>query len=108
MGAKLTTCTDAPKDFTKSADFTTPIVILPSGTSPPNFMKKIALTCSYPPSSSNDPKPPMAYSAAIQYDWGVVVPIGMAILLIIIMIGYLVMKMRHHPASIMAPSMVQD
>jgi hypothetical protein len=96
MGAKLTMCTTTPPDATK------PSVTLPSGTKPPNFMKKIALTCLNP--STTDQSQPTTYSAAIEYDWGIVVPIGLAILLVIILIGYLVMKTRHHPA----PAMIQE
>jgi len=82
------------------------MVILTKDQKEPNFMQKIGLKCKYdgqPAKSDSIPTGAIEYSAVVEYDWGVVIPLILAVLLVLIMIGYFVMKMRHHSTPSMPP-----
>jgi hypothetical protein len=103
MGAKLSTCSDTS---VTTSNFPKAMVILTKDQKEPNFMQKIGLKCTYggqPAASTSIPDGAIEYSAVVEYDWGVVIPLGLAVLLFLIMIVYFVMKMRHHATPSMPP-----
>lgn len=103
MGAKLSACSDTS---VTTSNFPKAMVILTKDQNEPNFMQKIGLKCKYggqPAASSSIPGDAIEYSAVVEYDWGVVIPLSLAVLLFLIMIVYFVMKMRHHATPSMPP-----
>lgn len=82
------------------------MVILTKDQKEPNFMQKIGLKCKYggqSAASASFPDGATAYSAVVEYDWGMVIPLSLAVLLFFITIFYFVMKMRHHATPSMPP-----
>lgn len=103
----MSTCNDTvtPTNFPKA------MVILTKDQKEPNFMQKIGLSCKYdgqPVASQSVPTGAIEYSAIIEYDWGVVIPLILAVLLVLVLIGYFVMKMRHHATTVMPPPMMDN
>jgi len=108
MGASLSACANTA--VVSATNFPKALVVLPKDQKPPNFMQKIGLTCiaSFASNDTNASMPPSAnlYAAVVEYDWGMVVPLILAVLLVLILIGYLIMKMRHHSAPAMVAPMM--
>jgi hypothetical protein len=90
MGSKVSTCTDDTVKYDPNKDGA---LFLKKDTKTPNFMQKVKLSCKSLKFSTTDSD---VYKVDIVTDLAVIIPIGVAALLVLFLIIWMVMKMRRH------------